>query len=336
MKSKKTTLKHIDDSALEIERKRSGRGYTYFDSSGNKITSKSLLKRIKKIVIPPMWSEVKICKFDDGHIQATGRDAKGRKQYIYHSDWERQQQEKKFERLLSFGEQLPKIRKQCQDDLDHQEWDKDKVTALVVSLLDEYGVRIGNNYYKENNETYGLTTLRRKHLSEKGKNLKLNYKGKSGKERSVTIEDDQLSQFIHEAAEMPGYEIFRYTDDDNESQTVDSSEVNEYITKYLGDEFSSKDFRTWAGTRLAVELYPEAIQLKEDSRKKMDNILIRLVADELGNTPSICKTYYIHPKILHHINNKSIPKLSSYQDSDKNYGLSAEEKIMLKLLEEKN
>jgi len=317
LKSKKTTLKHIDDKSLEIERKRSGRGYAYFDSSGDKITSKSLLKRVKKIVIPPMWSEVKICKFDDGHIQATGRDAKGRKQYIYHSEWERQQQEKKFTRLLSFGEKLPKIRKQCEKDMEQEIGNKEKVTALVVSLLDEYGVRIGTNYYKKNNETYGLTTLRRKHLSEKGKNLTLNYKGKSGKDRTVNIEDEELSQYIHQAAEMPGYEIFRYKDDNNKSQTVDSSEVNEYITQYLGEEYSSKDFRTWAGSRLAVELYPEAIQLKEDSRKKMDNILIRLVADELGNTPSICKTYYIHPRILHHINNESIPKLSNFKDSHK-------------------
>lgn len=334
MKSKKTTLKHIDDSALEIERKRYGRGFAYFDSSGKKITSKTLLKRLKQIVIPPMWSEVKICKFDDGHIQATGRDAKGRKQYIYHSEWERQQQEKKFERLLSFGEKLPEIRKQCEKDLGQEEWNKDKVTALVVSLLDEYGVRIGNNYYKENNETYGLTTLRRKHLSEKGKNLKLNYKGKSGKERTVTIEDQELSDFIHEASELPGYEIFRYKDVDNKSQTVDSSEVNTYIAQYLGEEYSSKDFRTWAGTRLAVELYPEAIQLKEDSKKKIDNILIKLVADELGNTPSICKTYYIHPKILHHINNGSMPELNNFKDSNKSYGLNAEEKLMLTLLEE--
>jgi len=334
LKSKKTTLKHIDDSSLEIERKPSGRGYAYFDSSGDKITSSSLLKRIKNIVIPPMWSEVKICKFDDGHIQATGRDAKGRKQYIYHSEWERQQQEKKFARLLSFGEKLPKIRKQCEKDLEQDEWNKDKVTALVVSLLDEYGVRIGNNFYKENNETYGLTTLRRKHLSEKGKNLTLNYKGKSGKDRTVTIEDNALSHFIHQAAEMPGYEIFRYKDDDNKNQTVDSSEVNDYIAQYLGEDYSSKDFRTWAGTRLAIELYSEAIQLKEDSQKKMDNILIRLVADELGNTPSICKTYYIHPKVLHHINSESMPELSDFKDSGKSYGLSAEEKLMLSLLEE--
>ncbi len=333
MKSKKTTLQHIDDSSLEIERKRSGRGFAYFDSSGDKITSKALLERLKKIVIPPMWSEVKICKFDDGHIQATGRDAKGRKQYIYHSEWERQQQEKKFASLLSFGEKLPKIRKQCEKDLDQDKWNREKVTALVVSLLDEYGVRIGNNYYKENNETYGLTTLRRKHLTQNGKTLILNYKGKSGKNRSVTIEDKSLSQYIHESAELPGYEIFRYKDEDNKSQTVDSSEVNEYITKYLGEEYSSKDFRTWAGTRLAVEFYWEAVELKKNSRKKVDNILIRLVADELGNTPSVCKTYYIHPKIIDHINNATMPELKDFKDSSKSYGLSAEEKLMLDLLE---
>ncbi len=333
MKSKKITLKHIDDSSLEIERKKSGRGFAYFSSNGDKISSPSLLKRLKKIVIPPMWSEVKICKFNDGHIQATGRDAKGRKQYIYHTEWERQQQEKKFARLLSFGEKLPIIRKQCEKDLNQNVWNKEKVTALVVSLLDEYGVRIGNSYYKKNNETYGITTLRRRHLSDKGKNLILNYKGKSGQNRSVTIEDQTLSKYIHEAAEMPGYDIFRYKDDSNKSQTVDSSEVNEYISEHIGNEYSSKDFRTWAGTRLAVELYPEALKLKETSRKNLDNILIRMVADELGNTPSICKTYYIHPVILDHINKGTMPEYGKFKDSSQTFGLNADEKLMLSLLQ---
>ncbi|GAA5033389.1 DNA topoisomerase [Marivirga lumbricoides] len=334
MKNKKQRLRHIDDSALEIERRKSGRGYAYFDGKGEKIISPVLLSRLKKIVVPPMWSEVKICKFDDGHIQATGRDAKGRKQYIYHSEWERIQQEKKFSRMIEFGKTLPAIRKQSEKDLAKPGWDKQKITALMVSILDEYGVRIGNRYYQKENETYGLTTLRRRHLQKEGDELILKYKGKSGIMRSVTIEDNELAKHIQKAADLPGYEIFRYKDEHGKMQSVDSHEVNEYICKTIGEDFSSKDFRTWAGSRLALELYPEAIELKKQSkRKKFGNILIRLIADELGNTPSICKTYYIHPQILDKVNEQAIPLKNPYRNSSKSYGLTSEEKLLLALLE---
>lgn len=335
MKNKEQRLRHIDDSALEIERRKVGRGYAYFNGKGEKIVSPNLLKRLKKIIVPPMWSEVKICKFDDGHIQATGRDAKGRKQYIYHSEWERVQQEKKFLRMIEFGKSLPKIRKQSEEDLKKRGWSKQKITALMVSILDEYGVRIGNRYYQKENETYGLTTLRRRHLQTNGNDLTLKYKGKSGIMRSVTIEDNELAKHIQKAADLPGYEIFRYQDENGKMQSVDSHEVNEYIYTTIGENFSSKDFRTWAGSRLALELYPEAVELKKQSkRKKFGNILIRLIADELGNTPSICKTYYIHPKILDQINEQAIPLKNPYRDSSKSFGLASEEKLLLSLLEE--
>ncbi|MBK6265477.1 DNA topoisomerase IB [Marivirga sp. S37H4] len=328
-------LKKIDDSSLVIERKRRGRGFAYFDASGKKISSPEQLRRLKKIVIPPMWSEVKICELDEGHIQAIGRDAKGRKQYIYHSEWERRQQEMKFSRMIEFGKLLPKVRKQCEKDLGKRGWKREKVIALMVSLLDEYGIRVGNSYYAKQNQSYGLTTLRKKHLKSDGRKLQFNFNGKSGQEQSVTIEDDALVKHIQKAVELPGYEIFRYMDDAGKTRTVDSQEVNEYIYNILGDDFSSKDFRTWAGSRLALELYPVAVEQKEtSSRKKIENILIRLVADELGNTPSVCRTYYVHPKIAERIETGSVPVRNPYKDSSLSYGLTAEEKLLLSLLEE--
>ncbi len=335
MKKRKLKLKHIDDSDLVIERKKQGRGYIYFDASGEKIDSPKIINRIKKIVIPPMWSEVKICNLDEGHIQAIGRDAKGRKQYIYHSEWEKQQQEMKFSRMVKFGKLLPEIRKKCEKDLEKEGWEKDKVLALMVSLLDEYGIRIGNTYYAQQNNSYGLTTLRRKHLEAIGNKLSFNFRGKSGMEQSISIDNRKLVKHIQEASELPGYEIFRYKDESDKLQTVDSQEVNEYIYNSIGEEFSSKDFRTWAGSRLALELYPEAVKIKKAAkRKKLGNILIRLVAEELGNTPSVCKTYYVHPKVAQQIEGGIIPMKNPFQDSSVSYGLSAEEKLLLSILEE--
>lgn len=301
------TLRHVNDDSMSIIRKRYGRGYRYYQSSGDPLTDKSVLKRLKKLIIPPMWSEVQICKWEDGHIQATGRDLKYRKQYIYHSEWERQRQEEKFAKMKAFGEKLYNIRKVTSDHLEIKGWTKKKVLALVVSILDETGIRIGNRHYADTNGTYGLTTLRRKHMSLTQDRLQLEYKGKSNQIRHVEIDDQEAIRMIKKSAEMPGYELFRYQDGGGQWQNVDSEEVNDYIREIMGGEFSSKDFRTWVASRIAVEMYPEAIKVKEEApRRKFSNILLRLVADELGNTPTVCKSYYVHPKILHLIENQKL------------------------------
>ncbi len=331
---KKIKLKHIDDTALSIKRKKVGRGYHFIDEEGIKITDPLLLKRLKKLVIPPMWSEVMVCKFDDGHVQAIGRDAKGRKQYIYHSYWEKLKQEEKFQRIEHFVEKLPRIRKICHQNLKLKKWNKDKVLALLVLILDDYGIRIGNQYYANENDSYGLTTLRRKHLTVTPSELIFSFKGKSNQTCEVLIDNTDLIRNIKKCAELPGYEIFRYEDEDGKFQTIDSSDVNEFISEKMGPEYSSKDFRTWTATRLAIEFYPNAVEyMNEFPRKKFSTILIKMVADELGNTPTVCRDYYVHPAIFQCADEQKIPLINPFKEPKSDYGLSASEQLALNIIQ---
>lgn len=334
---KKIKLKHIDDSALCIKREKAGRGFHFIDENGLRITDPKTLKRLKNLVIPPMWNEVMVCKFDDGHIQAIGRDAKGRKQYIYHSNWEKLKQEEKFHRIEDFVEKLPEIRKICQKNINLKQWNKDKVLALLVMILDDYGIRIGNQYYANENETYGLTTLRRKHLTVNKSQLIFKYKGKSNQTREVLIDDEELIKNIKKCAELPGYEIFRYQDEEGQFHNIDSTDVNEFISGIMGSEFSSKDFRTWVGTRLAVEFYPYVVQHKNEfPRKKFSSILIKMVADALGNTPTVCRDYYVHPTIFQFADEKKIPIKNPFKEPKLSHHLSASEKLALKIIKNQN
>jgi len=323
-------IKQVTEENLCISKKAYGRGYRYYNEKGKVIKDKPLLKRLRGLIIPPMWSDVMICKWDDGHIQATGRDAKGRKQYIYHSKYEEARQQEKFDRMLSFGKQLTSIRKANLKHIKKTKWTKEKALSLVVMVLDETGLRIGNRQYAERNGTYGLTTLRRKHIEVESNSVSFDYKGKSNQERQVEIDDPYLSELIKKSSEMPGYELFRYKDEDGKWQTVDSDDVNEWIRDHMGNGFSSKDFRTWVASRLAIELYPDALRIKKEyPRKKFTNILLRMVADELGNTPTICKSYYIHPAILGKISDQSI-SWTPVDEEGMSHRLSASEKYLLK------
>lgn len=328
-------IREIDDSAMCISRKKRGKGYSFYDENGDLIKDKKVLKRLRGLVIPPMWQDVMVCRFDDGHIQAIGRDAKNRKQYIYHSEYEKQRQEAKFKKMLDFSELLPKIRKRSHKDLDAKGWGKDKVMAMIILILDEYGIRIGNKEYEKQNESYGITTLRRKHLSIKDDELLLSFMGKSHQEQEVHIDDDTLVRFIKKASELPGYEIFKYRDNKKNYQDVDSDDVNEYITEHMGPDFSSKDFRTWSANRLAVECYPLALkELENGSRKKFSNIVIKMVAAELGNTPTVCRDYYVHPAVFRSIDEKTLPNPNPFKDSKSISALSASEKLARKIIEE--
>lgn len=328
-----TKIKEVDDSAMSISRKRKGRGFAYYNEDGTKITDRKILNRLRKLIIPPMWKDVFICGFDDGHIQAIGRDLKGRKQYIYHSIFEKQRQEEKFRKMLSFAGKLPKIRKKAYSDLKSNIWEKKKIIALITLILDEYGIRIGNKQYQIRNDTFGLTTLRRKHLSIEDDEVVFKFKGKSKQEREVHIDDSELIPFIKNAANMPGYEIFRYKDYDGSFKEIDSDDVNSYISKHMGEDFSSKDFRTWAASRLAIECYEEALKQKIDaSRKKFSNIVIKMVASELGNTPSVCKNYYVHPGIFNAIDKKTIPAKNPYKKTKSKYTLTASERLAVDII----
>lgn len=204
---------------------------------------------------------------------------------------------------------------------------------MVILLLDEYGIRIGNKQYRDRNETYGLTTLRRKHLTLDENELIFSFKGKSNQLREVQIDDHELVPFIKRAADLPGYEIFRYRDENGNYQNVDSEDVNAYISVFMGQDFSSKYFRTWAANRLAMDFYPEAlIDQREGSRKKFSNIVIKMVASELGNTPTVCRDYYVHPAVFNALDQKEVPNPNPYRDSKATYGFSASEKLARKLI----
>ncbi|GGW45422.1 DNA topoisomerase IB [Arenibacter certesii] len=333
MANKRNQVKEIDDSAMVISRKKRGRGYCFYDEHGNRISDKKSLKRLRNLVIPPMWTDVQICRFNDGHIQAIGRDAKNRKQYIYHSVFEKQQQEEKFKRMIAFSSNLTKIRKRAYKDLYAKGWSKNKLIALIILLLDEYGIRIGNKEYKKQNDSYGLTTLRRKHLSIEDDGLLLSFKGKSNQEQEVYINHPELVPFITKAADLPGYEIFRYRDSNGNYHDVDSDDVNSYIGMYMSSEYSSKDFRTWAANRLAVEFYPIALNdQKKGGRKKFSNIVIKMVASELGNTPSVCRNYYVHPTIFKKIDEKTIPNPNPFRKTKSVFSLSASEKLAREII----
>lgn len=309
-----------------------GRGFQYFDEGGKQIKDKEQLARIRKLVIPPMWKQVEICKYANGYLQATGRDLKGRKQYIYHTEWEKKRQAKKFAKLAKFGKKLPALRAFCMDALNAEQWTKDKVLSLMVLVLDETGIRIGNQQYADRNGTYGLSTLRRKHLEVAGNELLFTYRGKSKQDREVNITDPDLTRFIKQAAEQPGYEIFRYQDEDGQWQSVDSEELNAFLHHHLGKKFSSKDFRTWVASRLALELHVEALEvINKHPQRKLSATLVRLVADELGNTPSVCRNYYLHPKILPALKKGKLPVLSAIPATE-NGALNAAEKALLKLI----
>ncbi len=291
-------LVFFSDENPGFTRKKWGRGFRYFDAGKKPLKKSAHLERIKSLVIPPAWQKVWISPKDNGHLQCTGTDQKNRKQYIYHADWMAYRQEEKFNKLKQFGSCLAHIREEYNRELRRRKWTKQKVLALILYLLDNHYFRIGNKQYASNG-TYGLTTLRRKHVQEKGKHLSLQYTAKSGKARNVMIDDKKIARLIREISELPGYEVFRYLNEDNNWEAVDSSDVNDYLYELAGERFTAKNFRTWGASRLAVEKYAEAVEMVlEHPNRKFDTTLVRIVANELGNTLSVCREYYIHPEVL--------------------------------------
>ena len=329
-------LVYITDEEPGYTRKKWGRGFMYWDDvEDKKIEDNQLLKRIKDLVIPPMWSRVWISPHEHGHLQVTGYDQKGRKQYIYHQDWTKYRQDAKYSKLVEFGSALPTIRRKVNEHINLRGWPKRKILALIVKLLDEHYIRIGNRHYVKQNKTYGLTTLRRKHIEEKNGKFFLSYKAKSGKYRNVQILNKKLIRIIRKISELPGYEIFKYKDEANQVQKLDSQEVNRYLEEVSGDCFTAKDFRTWGGTVLALDCQ-EAVkeEVKENPKLNLETNIVRRVAQTLGNTVSVCREYYIHPKVLKVIvsdklsryKQKALPKTKYKRE------LSASEVTALKII----
>lgn len=326
-------IHHTNDHHFDIVRKRFDDHFIYhWKEKKERVENKTLLKHIEGLVIPPMWENVMICSNGCGHILAFGYDQKERKQYIYNKKWQEEQNLKKFNSLVDFATMLPTIRRRAYKDIQKRKWNKQKVLGLAVLVLDETHIRIGNDYYRTKNGTYGLTTLRRKHLEVDASEIRFEYKAKSNKFRKVSIENNRLSRLIKKSSELPGYEIFRYRSNGS-FHDISSTDVNEYLKDITHNNYSAKDFRTWGGTSMAVEYYKNAKKVAAESkRKKTDATLVKIVAKELGNTPSICREYYIHPKVMNEVEKENDKKLLFKNHRSGKYALSAAEKKALEII----
>jgi DNA topoisomerase-1 len=292
-------LRYASDDRPGFRRRRAGRGFTYLDTEGRAITDERELRRIRRLAIPPAWTEVWVSPDPRGHIQATGRDARRRKQYRYHERWREVRDETKYERMLDFAKALPRIRKRVARDMARPHLTRERVLATIVRLLETSLIRVGNDEYARQNSSYGLTTLREKHVRVVGSRVTFRFRGKSGIEHDVDVRDPRVARVIRRLQELPGQELFRYVDEEGEVRTLDSSDVNAYLREISGDDITAKDFRTWAGTVQATrELY--AIGAAESARAAKRNITqaVKAVAARLGNTPAVCRRCYIHPAIV--------------------------------------
>jgi DNA topoisomerase-1 len=292
-------LTYCSDESPGLTRTASGNGFTYHDRKGDVIRDEKVLERIRILAIPPAWTDVWICPRATGHIQATGRDAKGRKQYRYHADWSRHAAETKFERLPAFAKGLPKLRKQIDADLGKRGASRDKVLATAVRLLEVTLIRVGNAQYARQNRSYGLTTLNKRHLDVDGTALTFAFRGKSGVEHEVRVRDRRLATVIRSLRELPGQQLFKYRNADGDLCAISSDDVNAYIREAMGEDFSAKDFRTWAGTVSAARALRETgpPTSATDAKRKI-TVCVKAVAGLLGNTPTVCRSSYVHPKVF--------------------------------------
>jgi len=292
-------LTWCSDEQPGLKRTASGKGFAYHDRQGRPITDEKVLARIRALAIPPAWTEVWICPRATGHIQAVGRDAKGRKQYRYHPDWHAHAAETKFERLPEFARALPKLRRRVEADLGRRGVSREKVLATAVRLLEVTLIRVGNAQYAKQNRSYGLTTLNKRHLEVDGAALTFAFKGKSGVEHEVRVRDRRLATVVRSLRELPGQQLFKYRDADGALCAVTSDDVNAYIREAMGEQFSAKDFRTWAGTvsaaRALREMEPPA---SPGEAKRRITVCVKAVAGLLGNTPTVCRSSYVHPRVF--------------------------------------
>ena len=293
-------LRYVNEGDPGISRRRAGKSFAYRSPDGAPVTDVDTLSRIRSLAVPPAWTDVWISPSSRGHIQATGRDARGRKQYRYHALWQQTRDAAKYERTIAFARALPRLRRRVERDLRRRGLPRAKVTAAVIRLLEASLIRVGNEEYARENRSYGLTTLRNRHAAVGSTVLKFTFRGKAGVRHTVGIRDGRLARVVKACQELPGQRLFEYVDENREVQPVDSEDVNEYLREAMGDDFSAKDFRTWAGTLLAVRALQEleAEIGAEEPTKKLLTQAIKKVADELGNTAAVCRRCYIHPAVI--------------------------------------
>ncbi len=292
-------LRYVNDTMPGYRRKRTGTSFSYYDKDGERITNADVVRRIKSIGIPPAYESVWICASANGHIQATGLDPRGRKQYRYHAKWRELREQNKYEHVLEFATALLGLRQHVTADLRRDGLPREKVLATIVSLLEKTLIRVGNSEYATQNKSYGLTTMRRRHVDIKGSTLRFDFTGKSGKLWKLQVHDKRIVAIVKRCADIPGHELFKYLDSEGQSHTVDSGDVNNYIKEITRKDFTAKDFRTWAGTVFAAMALSEFKKYDSEAEAKR-NIIVAIdsVAKQLGNTRAICRKCYIHPEII--------------------------------------
>jgi DNA topoisomerase-1 len=330
-------LRYVSTTAPGYSRRRNGRGFTYLDSDGTTIRDPALRRWIEDIVIPPAWTDVWISPYRNGHILATGRDDKGRKQYRYHPDWQQARSQKKFDQLYAFGECLPRIRETTESHLRQRSLSRERVLAAIVRLLETTLIRIGNAEYAQANDSYGLTTLTDDHARINGSEIVFDFVGKSGKEHTVMLRDRRLARIVKRCQDLDGYHLFQYYDENNQQQAVGSADVNAYLHEISGQPFTAKHFRTWGGSVRAVEyLCAHCADGGETAAAARD--CIAHVAESLGNTKTVCRQYYIHPAILDAWADGSLPALyaACQADTEPGSALSAAERTLMRLIEQIN
>lgn len=308
--AKDAGLRYVSDHQPGMVRKRSGRGFRYVAPDGTAVRDAEILARIKTLAIPPAWTDVWICTNPKGHLQATGRDSKKRKQSRYHPRWREVRDETKYERMSLFGAALPAIRERVEHDLALPNLPRKKVLATIVRLMETTLIRVGNAEYAHANHSYGLTTMRGRHVHIKGSTVAFKFQGKSGVHHTIGLNDCQLAKIIRRCHDLPGYELFQYLDEEGERHSIDSADVNEYLREITGQDFTAKDFRTWAGTVLAYTSLREFEPFDSDTQAKKNIVrAIEAVAERLGNTPSVCRKCYVHPALLDSYSSGSLGKL---------------------------
>jgi DNA topoisomerase-1 len=344
--AKSAGLRYVTDSRPGIRRKHAGKNFSYIGLDGKPIHDKDELQRIRSLAIPPAWTNVWICPKPNGHIQATGRDAKGRKQYRYHPRWREVRDETKYNRMVAFGEALPKIRERVAHDLALPgNLSHEKVLAAVVWLLDTTSIRVGNEEYARENQSYGLTTLRNRHVAISGSKIRFHFRGKSGKEHNVTVRNKRLAHIIKGCQALPGHELFEYMGDDGELHSIESADVNNYLRQITGEDFTAKDFRTWAGTVYATNALEDLGTFETQTQaKKNVTQAIEVAANHLGNTKTICRKCYVHPSVIDAylegtlIDNLEQPQgtapLTQPPEKEQDHGLHPDEQRVLSFLKE--
>jgi len=299
LEAREAGLRYSSDAKPGIRRQRRGENFIYRHPSSRRVKDQATLVRLKRLAIPPAWTEVWISPHENGHIQATGRDARGRKQYRYHEDWRLQRDENKFAHMSSFARALPRIRRRVKRDLQRRGMPRDKVLATVVRLLEATLIRVGNDEYARQNDSYGLTTMRNRHAEINGSKIRFSFRGKSARKHEISVRDPLLARIVRRCQEIPGQELFAYEDEDGRPRDVTSQDVNAYLRTITKADFTAKDFRTWAGTMLAAIALREFEKVSHQAQAKKNIVAaIEAVAQMLGNTPAVCRKCYIHPGVL--------------------------------------